>query len=138
MLTYGRPQSMTHRPTLRTSSTVFLVGDIAATIPWYVSLGFTASPFPPSPPHTFAILRRDRVEIMLQQLDGYVRPDHYAQRSGGVWNLYIETDNVVALYETFSERGMKIICKPHRQPYGQIELEVADPNGYVLVFAQPT
>lgn len=129
---------MTRRPTLRSSSAVFLVADIAATMPWYMGLGFTASPFPPSPPHTFAILARDRVEIMLQQLDGYVKPDLYAQRGGGVWNLYIETDDVEGLYEACSQRGVKIIRKPHRQPYGQIELEVADPNGYVLVFAQPT
>jgi hypothetical protein len=26
---------------------------------------------------------------------------------------------------------------PSPQPYGQIEFEVVDPNGYVLVFAQP-
>ena len=128
---------MTRRPTLRNSTAVFLVADIAATIPWYVGLGFTARPFPPSPPHTFAILTRDRVELMLQQLDGYMKPDLYARRDGGVWNLYIETDDVEALYENLSERGVKVIHKPQRQPYGQIELEVADPNGYVLVFAQP-
>src|SRR5262245_21695882 len=52
---------------LRKSSVVFVVDDIAATIPWYESLGFQAEAFPSSPPHAFCILERDEVVIMLQQ-----------------------------------------------------------------------
>jgi hypothetical protein len=32
---------------------------------------------------------------------------------------------------------VKIIQSLRRQPYGQTEFEVAEPNGYVLVFAEP-
>ena len=124
----------------RSSSVVFLVGDIAATIPWYVDhLGFKADAFPPSPPHGFCLLRRDDITIMLQQLDGYRKTDHYAEREGGVWSVYIETTDVAALFAELSQRpDVNIIRGLCPQPYGQTEFEVADPNGYVLVFAEPT
>lgn len=74
---------------------------------------------------------------MLQQLEGYVKPDLYANREGGVWNVYIDTAGVAGLYEALSQRpDVKIIQGLCRQPYGQIEFEVVDPNGYVLVFAE--
>jgi uncharacterized glyoxalase superfamily protein PhnB len=75
---------------------------------------------------------------MLQQLDGYVKPDVYAECGGGVWNVYVNTVDVAALYGALSQRtDVKIIQHLRRQPYGQTEFEVADPNGYVLVFAEP-
>lgn len=59
------------RVRLRDSTTVFLVGDIEATMEWYKQLGFQSEYYPPG----FAILRRDQVEIFLQQQPGYVPPD---------------------------------------------------------------
>jgi catechol 2,3-dioxygenase-like lactoylglutathione lyase family enzyme len=127
------------RVALRRTSVVFVVADIAATIPWYVAnLGFVADPFPAAPPHTFCVLDRDGVTILLQQLDGHVKPDLYARRDGGVWDVYVDTVGVAALYEELSRRpDVRVVRAPHRQPYGNVELEVADPNGYVLVFAEP-
>ena len=75
---------------------------------------------------------------MLQQLDGYVKPDVYAKLEGGVWNVYIDTQDVAALYQEVSRhRDVTILRELCPQEYGQIEFEVVDPNGYVLVFAQP-
>ena len=127
-------------PRFLQTAPVFLVGDIAATMQWYRrNLGFEVSPFPPSPPHTFCIMIRDDVEIMLQQLAGYEKPDVYEQRAGGVWNVYINTEGVRKLFETLSQRGEVTILEPLcRQPYGQTEFVVRDPNGYTLVFAEET
>jgi predicted enzyme related to lactoylglutathione lyase len=123
---------------LRKSNVVFLVADIAATMRWYEHLGFRGRAVPESPPHTFAIISRDEVFIMLQQLGGYVKPDLYAKRDGGVWNVYIDTQDVAALYQEVSRhRDVTILRELCPQEYGQIEFEVVDPNGYVLVFAQP-
>jgi hypothetical protein len=62
--------------TLQSIVPVFLVDDIAATIQWYKrSLGFEGEAVPACPPHTFAILSRDDVVIVLQQLAGYQKPD---------------------------------------------------------------
>ena len=123
---------------LQGSTAVFLVGDIAATMQWYVTgLGFSAQATPESAPHHFCILRRDEVTIFLQQLDGYQKPDLYDQRVG-VWNVYIDTQGVRKLYELLSRRGdVTIIESLCHQPYGQTEFVVRDPNGYALVFAEP-
>lgn len=123
-----------HRAKLRKSTPVFLVGNIQATMSWYREIGFRVHYFPPG----FCILRRDDIEIFLQVKEGYVRPDDPDARERGAWSVYLETDDVNALFEEFSKRpGVTITRTPGRQPYGQIEFEVLDPNGYVLVFAQP-
>ena len=124
---------------LRRATPVFLVGDIAATMRWYQDvLGFEADAVPQRPPHAFCVLRRDDVEIFLQQLDGYQKPDVYDQREGGVWSAYLHTEGVRALYEALRNRPDVTVIQPHhRQPYRQTELEIRDPNGYVLVFAEP-
>jgi catechol 2,3-dioxygenase-like lactoylglutathione lyase family enzyme len=125
-------------PTLQQAIPVFLVADIAATMRWYESvLGFTAGAFPIKPPHTFCILRRDDVSIFLQQLDGYEKPDVYHRRSGGVWSAYLRTKGVRALYASLRNSPDLNFAKPLRkQPYGETEFELVDPNGYVLVFAE--
>ena len=124
--------------TLQSIVPVFLVDDIAATILWYKrSLGFEGEAVPASPPHTFAILSRDDVVIFLQQLAGYQRPDLYHQREGGVWNAYVRIRGVHALFETLRGLADVAIVQPLcRQPYGETEFEIRDPNGYVLVFAE--
>ena len=128
-----------HQVRLRKATPVFLVGDIAATMEWYVSrLGFDADAIPERPPYDFCILRNDDVVIFLQQLTGYQKQDNYRDREGGVWSAYIETTGIDALYRRLKEAGGVAILQPlRRQPYGQLEFEVRDPNGYVLVFAQP-
>ena len=115
----------------------FPVADISATIRWYEEhLGFIGDPFPSAEPYVFAILRRDDVEIMLQRIDGYKKPDLYSLRDGGVWDAYITVEGIKNLYESLREQAT--IVKPLRkQPYGNWEFEVQDPNGYVLVFSEP-
>src|SRR5262245_23520298 len=120
---------------LRNSTTVFLVGNIEEVMRWYEGLGFTAEYYPPG----FGILRRDAVSIFLQQQPGYVRPDDPGARAREAWNVYIETDDVAALFDEFSRRPeINIVRDLCTQEYGQIEFDVMDPNGYRLVFAQPT
>jgi hypothetical protein len=47
---------------------VLQVADVERSSNWYASvLGFVAESFPESPPYTFAILRRDGAEVMLQR-----------------------------------------------------------------------
>lgn len=124
----------TARGTLQSSTTVFLVGNIEPTMAWYKQLGFDSQHYPPG----FAILRRDQIEIFLQQQPGYAAPDDPGRREREAWNLYIRTDNVEALHAEFSAiPGMVISRPPCPQEYGMIEFDVIDLNGYRLVFAQP-
>jgi len=119
---------------LRNSTTVFLVGNIEPTMEWYKQLGFEPEYYPPG----FAILRRDEIEIFLQQQPGYVVPDDPGRRQRQAWNVYIITDNVKGLYEEYSELpGVNISRQLCPQEYGMMEFDVMDLNGYRLVFAQP-
>ena len=56
----------------------FPVADIAATMRWYEDqLGFIGDPFPAAEPYVFAIVCRNDIEIMLQRIQGYQKPDLY-------------------------------------------------------------
>jgi len=122
------------RAKLRNSTTVLLVGNIEPTMEWYKQLGFESEYYPPG----FAILRRDEIEIFLQQQPGYVAPDDPGRRERHAWNVYIVTDNVKALYEEYSALpGVKISRQLCPQDYGMMEFDVMDLNGHRLVFAQP-
>jgi catechol 2,3-dioxygenase-like lactoylglutathione lyase family enzyme len=122
---------------LNTTTPVFLVADVAATMEWYrAKLGFSGSAVPASPPHNFGILNRDGVEIMLQRLDGYEKPHLYRRREGGVWDVYVRVDGVRELHDEFSAAGVTVLEPLRLQPYGQRELVIRDLNGYVLVFAE--
>jgi hypothetical protein len=122
------------RAKLRNSTTVFLVGNIEPTMEWYRQLGFESEYYPPG----FAILRRDDIEIFVQQQPGYIAPEDPGRRRRNAWNVYIVTDNVKALYEEYSNLpGVKIGREPCAQEYGMLEFDVIDLNGQRLVFAQP-
>src|SRR6185312_12767694 len=121
------------RAKLRNSTTVFLVGNIEPTMEWYKRLGFESRYFPPG----FAILRRDAIEIFLQQHPSYVAPDDPGRREREAWNVYITTDNVEALFEEYLVSGVEITRPLCAQDYGMIEFDVRDLNGHRLVFAQP-
>ena len=114
----------------------FPVADIGAAIRWYEEqLGFIGDPFPDREPYVFGILRRNNVEIFLQRVEGYQKPDLYSKRAGGVWDAYIRVEGLKDLYE--SVRDEATIVQPLRQqPYGAWEFEVKDPNGYILVFSE--
>ena len=115
---------------------VFAVADISATIEWYqTKLGFWSNTFPDHKPYVFAILFRDKVEIMLQRVEGYQKPDTYRSRSGGVWDAYIRTTEIKSLFEAVKDE-VTIVQPLRLQPYGNWEFEVKDPNGYVLVFSE--
>jgi uncharacterized glyoxalase superfamily protein PhnB len=114
----------------------FPVADVGATVRWYEErLGFKGDPFPEKEPYVFAILTRDEVEIMLQRVEGFQKPDVYSARAGGVWNAYVRMDGVTQFYESVRDK-VEIIQPLRQQPYGMWEFEVKDLNGYILVFAE--
>jgi uncharacterized glyoxalase superfamily protein PhnB len=114
----------------------FPVADISATIRWYEEqLGFIGDPFPAAEPYVFAILYRDDVEIMLQRVEGYAKPELYRSRSGGVWDAYFRVEGVKDLYESVREEAT-IVQPLRKQPYGNWEFEVKDLNGYIIVFSE--
>ncbi|HYX29365.1 MAG TPA: VOC family protein [Pyrinomonadaceae bacterium] len=123
-------------PRFNQAAPTFLVNDVEGTVRWYEKqLGFTVYPHPKDPPHVFASICRDGVEIMFQRADGYRKPDLYEARPGGVWDAYIRIQGIAELYEALKDR-VEIKMPLSRQPYGDSEFEVKDPNGYILVFSE--
>jgi uncharacterized glyoxalase superfamily protein PhnB len=123
-------------PSLRSAAPCFPVSDVGKTVRWYEEfLGFTSCPFPEHEPYVFAIMSRDSVEIMLQRMVGYEKPDIYGTRPGGVWDAYIRMKGVKEFFNQVRER-VESLMPLRKQPYGAWEFEVKDPNGYVLVFSE--
>lgn len=120
---------------IRSAVPTFLVADVGATARWYADeLGFEIGGMKPDyEPYFYASVHRGAAEIMLLSLESYRKPDLGHFRPAGLWDAYLRTDGVRALYETL--RGQPFIRMPlKQQPYGDWEFEVRDPNGYVLVF----
>jgi uncharacterized glyoxalase superfamily protein PhnB len=128
-------------PTIRLQAAVptFMVAEVGATARWYAeALGFrTAGTVPLQEPYVYASLQRDGVELMLLRLADYEKPDLAARRPEGAWDAYIRMRGVHAFYD--SVRDQPFVRAPLRkQPYGDWEFEVRDPNGYILVFSELT
>jgi uncharacterized glyoxalase superfamily protein PhnB len=123
-------------PKLCRAVPTFPVADVGATISWYEArLGFTSYPFPENPPHVFASVCREEVEIMFQRIDGYQKPDLYHMRAGGSWDAYLRMEGVKEFYSSVKDL-VEIKMPLRQQEYGDWEFEVKDPNGYVLVFSE--
>src|SRR5215470_2413596 len=111
------------RARLRNTTTVLLVGNIEPTMQWYKQLGFESQYYPPG----FAILRRDDIEIFLQQQPGYIAPQDPGRQEREAWNVYIVTDNVEALHQEYSSTPGVTISRPLcPQEYGMTEFDVID------------
>lgn len=120
---------------LRSAVPTFLVADVAATARWYVeNLGFTlAGHVPREEPYLYASLMRGGAELMLLNLADYEKPDLTARRPDGLWDAYIRMSGVRDLYETVEGKPFVRMALT-KQSYGDLEFEVRDLNGYILVF----
>lgn len=113
----------------RFSVPVLRVRDVGRTVAWYRHhLGFAAEAFPDQPPHEFAILERDGVQLLVRQAEGGRRA---AQHAG--WDIYIWVDGVdFAHLESAIALGGDIVRPLSPMGASMAELEVRDPDGYVL------
>jgi|SRR5437773_6267970 len=123
-------------PVFRFSIPVLRVRDVTRTVSWYQRhLGFNAEPFPDREPHEFAILERDGVQLLVRQTRDLSR--RRMERHTG-WDLYIWVDGLDLKRLQKSIAGTEIV-RP-LTPMGQTmaELELRDPDGYVLCIGGPT
>lgn len=111
---------------------VLKVSDVQRSIAWYESLfGFKADPFPSSPPYVFAILCRDGAQIMLQGVDVAGSNQLLSRGVHDEWDVYlrIHGGNLLGLAAA-SKKRTELLRGPERAFYGQVEFEVADPDGH--------
>jgi len=88
----------------------------------------------------FVQVRRDKAGLMLNTAyDSNARPpDRSEPRWAGCKHvaLYIDCDDVEALYVELGARGVKA-KPPARTGYGYLGFSTSDPDGYGIVFHQP-
>jgi Glyoxalase/Bleomycin resistance protein/Dioxygenase superfamily len=110
------------------------VADVARSMEWYRgTLAFVGDPFPAAAPHEFAILRHGPVELMLRRGTPTVRlsPRPYD------WDVYLrrEGDRFREVFAAFKAHGI-VTRRLERMPYGLVEFEITDPDGYVICLSQ--
>ena len=121
----------------KNATPVLQVTDVARSIAWSSEvLGFAADPFPDAPPYAFAILVRDRAEIMLQCVESKPAELTAGEPRRG-WSVYLRLkgENLLALFEEVQGRTT-ILRRPERTFYNEVEFEVADPDGHRVCVAE--
>lgn len=116
----------------------FIVADVVATSNYYRDkLGFHYDRLWGDPP-AFCMVKRHGIVIMLSQFEtaGASRPNHTVDPERGAWDAYVWVDEVDALHDEFTAKGVTIARAICDQPYGCRDFDVEDCNGYRLCFGQ--
>ena len=79
----------------------------------------------------YLMLKKDGIEIHFFQFKELVPSENYGQ-------VYIRTDDIESLYQTFLDRGVSIHPNGPLQikPWGQKEFSLLDPDNNLLTFGQ--
>lgn len=127
-----------------------MVEDVNRTVAFYLEvLGFafvlgvpegttdTVVAWPAPGRLAFAMVQSGQARLMFQSRASLAAelPRLGGARIGGSVVLYLECDDLEALYARVSERA-PFIKAPHTTFYGARECSIEDINGYVLTFAQ--
>jgi catechol 2,3-dioxygenase-like lactoylglutathione lyase family enzyme len=118
---------------LRATVPVLRVRDVRRSAAWYCGvLGFVAEPFPPQPPHEFAMLSRDQIQVMLRRDP---RADDTTERAAG-WDLFIRVTGgeISTLFAGMPPTDVVRVLE--RMPYGDLEFELRDPDGLVICLGE--
>ena len=127
-------------PRMLTPSPCFLVRDVLASARWYRdTLGFQFSTW--GEPPDFAIAFRDGLEIFLRQPKGAYATMTSRTRTAravepGAIDAFLRVDDVDGLAAELKGRGVTLTTEPVTRFYKYREIEVTDPDGYILCFAQ--
>ncbi|HEV8396244.1 MAG TPA: ankyrin repeat domain-containing protein [Vicinamibacterales bacterium] len=108
--------------------------DVAATLAWYTSIGFTeVARYPTEGPAVFwGMVRFGTAELSFDVREG--------ADARGV-SLLVETDQLRPLYELLTARQLEsadvqFVKTLHQPEHGGLEFSVRDPNGFTLRFLQ--
>jgi catechol 2,3-dioxygenase-like lactoylglutathione lyase family enzyme len=124
----------------RFSVPVLRVRDVDVTVAWYRRhLGFNAESFPEHGHREFAILERDGVQILVRRgehdgaAESRVTGHGSSVPSHGGWDLYIWADGVDLARMEAEFAAIAAVARPlSAMGSNMAELEVRDPDGYVL------
>jgi catechol 2,3-dioxygenase-like lactoylglutathione lyase family enzyme len=104
------------------------VRDITRALEFYCdTFGFSII-FTNGSPISFAVLRRDTVNIHL-----CLRPE-----AAGSCHAHIMLSDLDSFYNKLMSAGIVVRQQPKAQPWGVRDIVVADPDGNTFEFAEPT
>ena len=86
---------------------------------------------------TWAVLKKDDVEIMLQREDSLVEelPEFKGLKIGGTFTLYLSMQDVKSFYDKIKDK-VEVIKDMRKTFYGADEFVIKDLNGYIIYFAE--
>ncbi|MFQ5709724.1 MAG: glyoxalase superfamily protein [bacterium] len=109
--------------------------DIQATVDFYTKvLGFTIDTLWPEDQPTLCILDRGNVHLMFSTDADWDAPGANPTMTG---QLVFDVNDVSKLHKSL-EGKVKVLWGPQVYEYGRREFSIMDPNGYRLVFSEPT
>lgn len=120
-------------PRLRCITPALATTDLQATIAFYRDLlGFTIDTLWPEQEPTLCILDQGDVHLSF-----YVDQHGDATAPAMTGQLRIDAERVMEIYERVRDHAA-IEWGPEVYHYGRREFSVLDPNGYSLIFSEPT
>ena len=116
-----------------------LVSSVERSLAFYVdTLGFSRGmTVPDASPFVFASVTGGAVELFLNDAATAVKeyPAFAARPIGATGTLYIEVEGVDALHDRLKSQ-VTVVMPIATQFYGMREFAIADPDGYVITFAE--
>ena len=118
-----------------------VVADVARSIAFYRDLlgcEVTAT-VPEAAPYVFATVQSGAVEIFLNSRESVEAeyPSLLERPLGGTLTLFIEVEDVNGLHASLKDRT-RVVMPLEKKWYGVTEFAIADPDGWVITFAQRT
>jgi catechol 2,3-dioxygenase-like lactoylglutathione lyase family enzyme len=127
------------RAALEYAMPFFIVSRLQDTLDFYTrQMGFaTELAIPVGSPY-FGIVVRDRVGIILKEIDEKTPPQPNHTRHGWArWDAYFHTAEPDLLFEEFRTKQITIVSPVGDTDDGLRAFEIKDNNGYVLCFGRP-
>jgi catechol 2,3-dioxygenase-like lactoylglutathione lyase family enzyme len=119
----------------RVTNVMYWVGDLEQSVEFYLLVGFELHQKGES--RARVGLGDFHIELMPPQPhDTAYGRDVMSQARGEGAYLYVEVEDVNALYQELTSKGLVPGGQPSDWPWGNRELVVHDPNGYKLCFWQ--
>ena len=125
--------------TLSSLTPNLIVSDVERSVAFYRDvLGFTlGQTVPDASPWVFAIMRSGPVEIFFNARGPAAEeyPVFAGRPIGGTLTLFVHIVGIRAAYESLQTR-VNVVMPIEKKWYGPAELAFADPDGYVITFAE--
>lgn len=119
-----------------------IVADMDRSLTFYCNvLGFEqAKTVPERPPYVFVSLTQGGIVIFLnaaQPLKSGAPVPLAGQPAAGTNSMYIKLRGIDELAARVEKHGIKPVIAMHKEFYGMREFAVLDPDGYLIIFAEP-